>query len=303
MFGPEENISSLNYPGPYTPNIECIWLVEYDSGSQVKIRFLDMDLDDHQNADGCDRDYVIIRNGKYPQSPSLGKFCGTDLPADIVSMSHVLWIEFHSDENAVENKRGFQLGLEKVSIGCGGIVHSKRGKLQAPTDTSTSRYLHNAECEWIIESIPGYTVNIVFSGRFDIENSQNCTNDYVEIQQKRGFAWIPLVRHCGRQLPPPTNTTGTTVKVLFKTNGNLDGEGFHLYWYSPCGGVYTEPTGIIRSAHYDLHDHEWQLNPGRFQSYTESESYQVQRCDYVIPGNLSDYIMIKFLDPFEVDGW
>lgn len=303
MSGPEDNITSLNYPAPYAPNIECIWMIEYNYGTQVKVKFLEMDMDGHQGAEGCDNDYIIIRNGKYPSSPSLGKFCGTDLPPDITSMSHELWIEFHSDGNADGSKHGFQLSLETVSRGCGGVVHRKYGQLQGPLDATSRRYPDNAECEWIIESVPGYTVNIVFFDRFEIENSTNCTNDYVEILQKVQFDWIPLARHCGRQLPPSINTTGTSVKVIFKSNENLNGDGFRLYWYSPCGGVFKEPTGIIRSAHFDTFNHSQHANPGRFWSFTGWEStYKVSKCDYEIPGNATDFIMMKFLEPFEIIG-
>jgi hypothetical protein len=43
------------------------------------------------------------------------------------------------------------------------------------------RYPNSVECEWIIETVPGYTVNIIFDERFDVEVSANCSNDYLEV--------------------------------------------------------------------------------------------------------------------------
>ncbi|CAL8142101.1 unnamed protein product [Orchesella dallaii] len=302
VSGPEENITSLNYPSVYSINTECIWMIDFPRGTQIKITFYDLDLDEHEGSEGCDRDYVIVRNGKYPSSPTLGKFCGTSLPNDMTSMSNDLWIEFHSDGNADGARRGFQIGLEAISKGCGGVVHRKYGQLASPqTETSSRRYPDNSECEWIIESIPGYTVNVVFFDRFDIEMSNNCTNDYVEVLKKASLGWVSLGRFCGRQLPASINTTSTTVKIMFRSNANLNGDGFRLYWYSPCGGVFKEPAGIIRSAHFDSFNHSQHVNAGRFWSFMGWESvFRVHRCDYVIEGNSNDYVMLQFLDPFEV---
>lgn len=178
----EENITSLDYPSAYPVNTECIWIVDFPRGSQVKVKFLDLDMDDHQGIEGCDRDYIVIRNGKYPSSPAIGKFCGTYTPSEITSMSSDIWIEFHSDDSSDGSRRGFRLTVEQVTGGCGGIIHRKYGQLASPPSTESSRYPHNTECVWTIESVPGYTTNVVFFDRFDIENSTNCTNDYVEVR-------------------------------------------------------------------------------------------------------------------------
>ncbi|ODM98815.1 Cubilin [Orchesella cincta] len=289
VSGPEANITSLNYPSAYSVNTECIWMVDFPRGTQIKIKFYDLDLDEHEGSEGCDRDYVIVRNGKYPSSPTLGKFCGTSLPGDMISMSNDLWIEFHSDGNADGSRRGFEIGLETISQGCGGVVHRKYGQIASPqAETSSRRYADNSECEWIIESIPGYTVNVVFFGRFDIEMSTN-------------FDWVSLGRFCGRQLPTSINTTSTSVKILFRTNANINGDGFRLFWYSPCGGVFKGTEGEIRSAHFDSYNHSSHVNPGRFWSWVGWEHiYRVHKCDYVIEGDSNDYVMLQFLEPFEI---
>jgi cubilin len=55
--------------------------------------------------------------------------------------------------------------------------------------------------------------------------------------------WKSLGKFCGRQLPPSVNTTNVSAKVRFVSNGNIDGDGFSLLWYSPCGGLFTEKSG------------------------------------------------------------
>ena len=122
-FGPNDTIQSPNFPNVYPANVECIWVLDYQRGSQVRLTLTDLDLDDHRDNDGCDRDFVVIRNGKYPSSPVLGKYCGTNPPPQIISMSDEVWIEFHSDENSNGNRRGFRIEAENIPKGtCGAIM-------------------------------------------------------------------------------------------------------------------------------------------------------------------------------------
>ncbi len=110
-----------------------------------------MDLDDHRGSDGCDRDYIIIRNGKYQNSPVLGKYCGSNPPPDIISMSSHLWIEFHSDDNSDPGRRGFKLMAEQMSRGCGGVLHAKYGKITSPSvSTEGGRTSYNSRGRYII---------------------------------------------------------------------------------------------------------------------------------------------------------
>lgn len=301
--GPEGNITSINYPLGYPINTECIWDVRFPWGTQIKINFLDLDTNDHQGSDGCDRDYVIIRNGRHESSPVLGKYCGTYFPSTITSMSNGLYVEFHSDSSGDGSRRGFKLQFEELSNSCGGVLHSKTGQVTSPSEQSDNRrYPHNIECEWVIETLPGFTLNLVFFNRFDLENSTNCTNDYVEVLKKSGLHWVLIGKFCGRQLPQPINSTSVTVKVVFKSNENLNGDGFSFYFFSPCGGVFQDSGGVIRSAHYDAVSSDY-ADSGRFWSWEGHEDiYEVQKCDYVVKGNPNDYIIVRFLDPFQVQG-
>jgi len=102
--------------------IECIWKLEFGWNGQIVVKFLDINIDDHRNNEGCDRDFVLIRNGRASDSPILGKYCGNNLPPSIISMGPYLWIEFHSDENSNGNGRGFSLSAERHTKGTMGHV-------------------------------------------------------------------------------------------------------------------------------------------------------------------------------------
>jgi hypothetical protein len=76
----------------------------------LQITFVSMTLESD-----CNHDYLLIRNGPYPSSPVMNKYCGTDVPVPIRSETNALWIEFHSD--ASNEDQGFELRLESVSEG------------------------------------------------------------------------------------------------------------------------------------------------------------------------------------------
>ena len=65
------------------------------------------------------------------------------------------------------------------TAGCGGVEHSKSGTLKSP-NFGVSAYGANEECEWEINVEPSYIVQATFVERFDLENSTDCTNDFVQ---------------------------------------------------------------------------------------------------------------------------
>ena len=59
--------------------------------------------------------YKQIRDGDNPNSPLMGTYCGTDIPADLTSTGNSLYLRFKTDE-AVEGT-GFRLSYERISGG------------------------------------------------------------------------------------------------------------------------------------------------------------------------------------------
>lgn len=66
--------------------------------------------------------------------------------------------------------------LKLSFIVCGGILSTKHGEIASP-----SMYKNNMECIWEIQASMGYHIGLAFKGRFFIEDSPNCTNDYLQV--------------------------------------------------------------------------------------------------------------------------
>lgn len=72
------------------------------------------------------------------------------------------------------------LTLADATVGCGGVIHGRSGTLKSP-NFGVSAYGANEECEWEINVEPGYIVQASFVQRFDLENSTDCSNDFVQV--------------------------------------------------------------------------------------------------------------------------
>lgn len=108
----------------------------------------------------------------------LGKYCGNNLPENLVTSSNNIWIEFSSD-SPNSNKKGFNLTLESTHLACGSIYTSNSGEIA--TKNYPNLYPNNNDCEWTIVAWPGNRINLQFIDRFNLEQSVNCTKDYVQV--------------------------------------------------------------------------------------------------------------------------
>ena len=77
-----------------------------------------------------------------------------------------------------------QLAASVVCAGCGGPRHAQSGTISSPLNPD-GNYGPRVECVWDISVLPGYHVNIAFDEPFGIEDSANCTNDYLQVAWHR----------------------------------------------------------------------------------------------------------------------
>lgn len=168
-------ISTPNYPNRYNGYLECAWVIKLSADNTVKINFTSVQLDNE-----CEKSYIIVYNGDLPTKPRIGQYCGQTLPTNIIqSQYNSLLIEYKQSFDS--NSKGFSLNYEEVQNGCGGIFHDNSRVIQTPNYDKD--YPNNAECLWDIVSANGYYINFSFIGRFQIEETKNCTKDYVEVNK------------------------------------------------------------------------------------------------------------------------
>ncbi|XP_046466404.1 cubilin [Neodiprion pinetum] len=247
IIGEHGTIRSPGSPGKYPPNRDCDWHVETSPGKKIQFHFYSMALEQHPN---CDHDNLTIRGGPEEDSQQLGLYCNHTQPPPLITPGNEAWLHFHSDGAVQDN--GFQITFSSIAgaDGCGGVHTDPSGYITSPR--FLERYEANQECEWKIQVANGERIKITWV-TLDVENSENCHYDYVELFDGDNREAPSLGKFCGRNagaLPPDKLSSSNTVLIRFVSDWSLNGKGFHLRYEVWCGGEFTEPTGVIKSPYY-----------------------------------------------------
>ncbi|XP_076583741.1 ovochymase-2 [Chaetodon auriga] len=157
------------------------------------------------------------------------------------SSAYLPWIE-NVIRRDIYNEHTSGCGGPKVLTGTGGVV-SSMGFPQG--------YSNKASCQWSIQVPHGKLVHLHFHS-FSLEDSQLCLNDKVSLTDRTGS----LGTYCGYTPPSDLVSDGNTLDIKFSSNDKVVDTGFTATWRAvdpeeaPCGGVFTNNTGEIRSPNW-----------------------------------------------------
>uniref|UniRef100_A0A665V841 Cubilin n=1 Tax=Echeneis naucrates TaxID=173247 RepID=A0A665V841_ECHNA len=265
-------IASPRYPTQYPPNQNCSWIIKaQEPFNHVTLSFTDFELEKINS--NCSHDAVEILDGDNTQAPSIGRYCGTEVPHPVTSFSNSLVVNFVSDHSVA--KKGFRATYSASTSSCGGDMVMESGAFNSPNYPDA--YPPNVECVWTIRSSPGNRLQLSFIV-FHLQGDFNCQNDYVEIRE--GNSTGPLVgRFCGNSLP--SNYTSVTAHILwvkFISDVSLSGEGFRATFSHLYGNDLIGEFGQIASPLYP-------------RTYPANALYR-----WTITVNTDSFIQIRFLD-------
>lgn len=267
IFGNDFQISSTDLP-PKIGSLNCAWFYKNDEELHIQLNY---------NASlkgSCDEEYIKIYNGPSINSPQLAKICGNN-SEQFYTRTSQLFMQYHS--NIANNQTKFTLAATSVLNVCGGQVHKSIQRISSPGNGS---YPMNMECIWDLIPDAGYTVNMSFVDRFYLEDSVNCTKDSVELQDLVGGQWVSLGKFCGRAQPGRFLSSESKLRVIFKSDDRISGDGFMIKWEQRCGGIFTvtDQKKIISSPGY----------PNRY--------LPMLNCNYTLIAPKDKYIQAVFTD-------
>lgn len=170
-------ISSPGAPGNYPINRDCEWKFLAPPGKRIQFLFYTLMIESHAS---CGFDYLEIHSGVGIETPSLGKYCNSTIPAPVLTPGNTATIHFHSDGDGSD--AGFQIAYSVIEgiPGCGGIYTAPRGDLSSPTDIVTGSYKNNLVCDYVIRMPKDSRVRVEFM-KFNLEESSTCKFDRVEV--------------------------------------------------------------------------------------------------------------------------
>ncbi|KAF6116648.1 TNF alpha induced protein 6 [Phyllostomus discolor] len=101
---PKRIFKSPGFPNEYDDNQICYWHIRLQYGQRIHLSFLDFDLEDDP---ACLADYFEIYDSYDDIHGFVGRFCGNELPEDIISTGNVMTLKFLSDASVTAG--GFQI--------------------------------------------------------------------------------------------------------------------------------------------------------------------------------------------------
>ncbi|CAH6788184.1 Pamr1 [Phodopus roborovskii] len=126
-----------------------------------------------------------------------------------------------------------------IHPGCGQVLRASKGQILLES------YPLNAHCEWTIHSTPGFIIQLRF-GMLSLEFDYMCQYDYVEVRDGDNSDSPIIKRFCGNERPAPIRSTGSSLHVLFRSDGSKNFDGFHA--------VFEEITVLEERNCSDLRD-------------------------------------------------
>ncbi|NXV45823.1 PAMR1 protease, partial [Uria aalge] len=134
---------------------------------------------------------------------------------------------------------------------CGQVLRASRGQILL------EGYPLNAQCEWTIHVQAGFNIELRFS-MLSLEFDYMCQYDYVEVRDGDNLDSRIIKKFCGNERPPPIRSTGSSLHVLFQSDGSKNFDGFLAVFEevtacssSPClhdGTCILDKSGTYKCA-------------------------------------------------------
>ena len=107
-------------------------------------------------------------------------------------------------------------------------------------------YHNDIDCRWSLSAPDdSHRIQLRFAN-FDLEQSLNCTYDYLEVYDGRDENSPLLGRYCGRQISEPIESTQKYMFLLFKTDSSDTATGFEGAWITVTNPNNEPPSGVQR---------------------------------------------------------
>nr|XP_046244494.1 membrane frizzled-related protein [Scatophagus argus] len=259
----EGSFSSPNHPGPYPPNLLCVWVIRIPPPSLVQIHVSSLTV---EGPSPCLFDWLEVQE-QIEQSSVVTRFCGNVAPPTVNTNSSTVWVTFRSDGSIAGS--GFTAQYRAVLPGqkscsreefmcdsgrcllpvsvcdghpnchdqtdeancshkhkeCGGQKTGPFGYLSSPNHPRP--YPHQQLCIWYLSVEEGHVITLSFRN-FSLETQDVCEFDYVEVHDSVDTgAGRVLGRFCGTSSPPDLTSSGPHMTVVFVADEGVADSGFN----------------------------------------------------------------------------
>uniref|UniRef100_A0A8B9GL35 Cubilin n=1 Tax=Amazona collaria TaxID=241587 RepID=A0A8B9GL35_9PSIT len=249
--------TSPNFPNEYPPFILCTWVIDAPPQQQVRVVVEAFNL--HSSQD-CSQNFLELQDS--PTVRNLQEiFCGTEtFPVpEFYSYDRTAIVTFKSDEYMTNN------GVRFTYQATGNREYNQPfGYLKSPG--WPGHHLNNMDCSIILRAPQNHTISLFFHA-FSLEDSTQCSHDFLEVRNGSDVQSPLLGRFCGNTVPSPIFPKNHVVYLRFKSDFSGARDGYEITWTSSssgCGGTLYGRTGSFASPSYPATYHnntdcEWSI--------------------------------------------
>ncbi|CAB1433875.1 unnamed protein product [Pleuronectes platessa] len=215
----------------YPPSVYLQWRLRADPGHRVRLDFHTLILEDD-----CQQDFIKIYDSLAPiELRSLTEQCGYPHGSlSFLSSGNVMLLTLVTNEE--KNFPGFRANYSQIPLTaqkCGGTLSGDKGSISSPF--FPSNYPPKTSCVWNIEVPVEKFVKVQFSKFLLGNHSDQCPDDYVQVDNKR---------LCGRKLKNTVITSqSNTMSIKFNSDSSYVDQGFTAEYEAfvpnnPCPGRF-----------------------------------------------------------------
>ena len=211
----EPKCIAVMYNGPHNPTLPLwCWLkskldICHPSDPYTLASLVHYDCRDNHN---CGGSFVNVRDKTQGQLIGQSKsYCGRERPDDFYSIGQNAEIRIQVDSTSLSSGPPEYRAKIKAER-CNRILTDANGFVASPG--YPYQYPKDIDCR-IELKVDVESVISIFFVHFELENSQNCESDWLQINS-RG-------RLCGNKLPNPVFNLKSPVNFLFHSNSALEG--------------------------------------------------------------------------------
>ncbi|CAG9792216.1 unnamed protein product [Diatraea saccharalis] len=274
VYVTENPINIIEVPNNYNDSLDCAWLLVIPIGRRIEMKL------DGIFQLNCEDEFITVNSDFSTISRKIGDYCKErTLESPIQLKYSTLYIQYHTTP---KDETKIKLIVKNVENQCGGYLMTYESVFESPNYPKS--YSENQECTWEIVTDIGSRISLQFIGRFAVESRPNCTKDAVIVYNWKDNKYIEMSRLCGRTLPPIFNSTFNKMKVVLRTDNEINLDGFQARWLRICGGDYNATE-----------NEQFLYSPGYPNGYTGNLN-----CVYRISASKGT-VLLKFLE-FELEG-
>ncbi|XP_037693302.1 cubilin [Choloepus didactylus] len=233
---------SSSSPGAVPPS--CTWVIEAPPQEQVKVTVWALQLP----RPDCAENHLQLQDTPQGEGPPGVRFCGSNASAvpAFYSSTRTAIVIFRTEAFDGDSRVGFTYQI----AGCSREYTQAFGRLQSPGWPGS--YRNDLDCTVVLLAPRGHTISLFFHS-FGLEASSECDHDFLEVRDGRDSSAPSLGRLCGARLPDPVFSLGSSLRLRFRSDGQLPARGYDAVWTSSpagCGGTLCGASGTLASPGY-----------------------------------------------------